>query len=381
MEDVRVLDLSWLLPGPFATTLLADLGADVIKVERPGDGDYMRTLHAETYQVANRNKRSMTLDLKQPAGQQVLHELVRDADVVVEGFRPGVTERLRADYTTLSEINPRLVYCSLSGYGQDGPYRDRPGHDVSYVGVGGGMVAPHDLRYPDARGNSLPVGDLASAMFAALSITAALNQRERSGRGQYLDVSITDCVASWSSIRLANLLWNQEPAVVRLSATGRAYEAADGKRLSISVTEDAFWEKLCRALDRQDWLADDRLATQPGRIKHAQELLPQLEEIFKQRGRDEWLEHFDRFDVPCGPVHDAEGVIEDPHIRARGLVWEREDRDGRLRRVIGYPVKMSDNHPRWSQMPPELGEHTDDLLADAGFSAEEIDAFHRDGVV
>lgn len=372
MRDVKVLDLSWLLPGPFMTMLLADLGADVIKVERPGEGDYMRSLMPEVFQVANRNKRSITLDLKSEAGQSALHALVREADVLVEGFRPGVTARLRADYATLSEINPGLVYCSLSGYGQDGPYRDRPGHDVSYVGVGGGMVAPLDIRFPEAKGASLPLADLASGMFGALSVAEALRQRERTGRGQYLDVSITDCVASWSNIRLANTLWNDEAPIFRLSATGRAYQAGDGRWLSISVTEDEFWHKLCHALGFADWADDARLATGPGRLQHAHEILERLEATFRMRDRDDWLALFDQHDVPCGPVHDARGVVEDPHLNARGLIWNREDEEGVQRRVIGYPVRMSEHATTWRRMPPRLGEHTREVLREAGLSEDEL---------
>lgn len=381
MRDIRVLDLSWLLPGPFMTMLMADLGADVIKVERPGEGDYMRTLIPEVFLVANRNKRSITLNLKTAAGQEALHALVRDADVLVEGFRPGVTGRLRADYETLSAINPGLVYCSLSGYGQDGPYRDRPGHDVSYVGVGGGMVAPLDIRYPEARGASLPVADLASGMFAALSVTEALRQRERTGLGQYLDVSITDCVASWANTRLANTLWNDEPPIFRLNPTGRAYEAGDGRRLSISVTEDEFWHKLCAALGFEDWAADQRLATSEGRLAHSMSIVERLETTFRERPRDEWLELFDVHDVPCGPVHDAEGVISDPHLNARGLIWRRDDEQGTERRVIGYPVRMSGTETSWRRMPPGLGEHTDEVLAEAGLDADAIASLHAAGAV
>jgi crotonobetainyl-CoA:carnitine CoA-transferase CaiB-like acyl-CoA transferase len=372
MLDVKVLDLSWLLPGPYMTMLMADLGADVIKVERPGEGDYMRTLIPEVFLVTNRNKRSITLNLKSSEGQDALHELVRGADVLVEGFRPGVTARLRADYATLSAINPGLVYCSLSGYGQDGPYRDRPGHDVSYVGVGGGMVAPLDIRFPEARGASLPVADLASGMFGALSVAEALRQRERTGKGQYLDVSITDCVASWANTRLANTLWYDRPPIFRLNPTGRAYAAGDGRWLSISVTEDEFWHKLCEALGFTDWAADGRLATGPGRLEHSGEILERLEVTFRQRPRDEWLALFDQHDVPCGPVHDAEGVVSDPHLNARGLIWRREDAEGNERRVIGYPVRMSGTETTWRRMPPDLGEHTDEVLGEVGMDPEQI---------
>lgn len=381
MEGVRVLDLSWLLPGPFMTMLMADLGADVIKVERPGSGDYMRSLYPEVFEVANRNKRSITLDLKAEEGQRVLHRLVQSADVFVEGFRPGVTARLRADYETLSAINPGLVYVSLSGYGQDGPYRDRPGHDVSYVGVGGGMVAPLDIRFPEARGASLPVADLASGMFGALSAVEALRQRERTGSGQYLDVAITDCVANWSNIRLANTLWNDAPPVFRLSATSRAYLAADGLSLSLSVTEDEFWLKLCEALGFDDWASDARLATGPGRLEHAHEILERLESTFLQRPRGEWLDLFDRHDVPCGPVHDAAGVVADPHLNARGLIWQRSDHTGVQRRVVGYPVRMSRTPTSWRHMPPSLGGDTDAVLEEAGYDGDSVRSLREAGIV
>lgn len=379
LDDMRVLDLSWLLPGPFATMLLADLGADVVKVERPGDGDYARTLLPEVFQVVNRNKRSMTLNLKHDDGRRILHELARGADVLVEGFRPGVMRRLDADYDTLAAVNPGLVYCSISGYGQESPYQDRPGHDISYMGVGGGISTPSELGYPPLRG-SLPVADLSSAMFAALSVLAALRTRDATGRGQHLDVSITDCVASWSAIRLANLLWNDEEPVHRLSATSRVYETADGKRLSLSVTEDVFWQKLCQALGRDDWAADERLATTSGRLDHADELRGELEQTFVRRPRADWLAAFETYDVPGAAVHDPADVLTDAHVLARGLLWERSD-DGRTRRVIGYPVQTSGAAPSWHRMPPELGEHTDDVLAGAGYDSTTIARFRGDGVV
>lgn len=379
MIDIRVLDLSWLLPGPYATMLLADLGADVVKIERPGGGDYARRMMPDVFNAVNRNKRSVTLNLKTEQGRHILHRLVRDADVLFEGFRPGVTRRLDADYETLRAINPGLIYCSISGYGQDSPYQDLPGHDVTYMGVAGGISTPSDLKYPPVRG-SLPVADLSSAMFAALSVMAALQERHRTGHGQYLDVSITDCVASWASIRLAEVLWSGQESEHRLSATSRVYDAADGKRLSLSVTEDAFWSNLCRALGRDDWLADERLATLDGRLDNAWELLPQLEAQLAERPRDEWLELFAALDVPAGPVHDPADVLADPHIRARGLVWHRSD-DAAERRAIGFPVKMSDLTPRWRLMPPAIGEHTDDVLAAAGYDAAAIAGLRRDGVI
>jgi len=381
MRGIKVLDLSWLLPGPYATMLMADLGADVIKIEQPGRGDYEREINPEMFRVANRNKRSMTLNLKHPAGREILYRLVQDADVLVEGFRPGVMKRLEADYDTLAWINPRLIYCSLSGYGQDGPYRDWPGHDTNYAGLAGALAIAGDLKYPPVR-PGLPIGDLTSGTFACLAVLDALCERHATGRGQYLDCSITECVASWSQMRMADVLWNNEPPHYAPNATSRVYSARDGQRLSLAVTaEDHFWRKLCQALERDDLLTDPRFETARNRAANGPALLPILEAEFAKRDRDEWLTLLREFDVPAAPVHELEDVVRDPHFEHRGLFWKRTDATGQERRVIRFPVKFSETQPSWRLMPPELGEHTAAVLTAAGFTPEQIAMWRAEGTL
>jgi len=366
MDKIRVLDFSWLLPGPYATMLLADFGADVIKIEQPGRGDYTRETMSDMFAVVNRNKRSMTLDLKAEEGKAVVKRLVADADVVIEGYRPGVMKRLGLDYETLRAINPRIIYCSVTGYGQDGPYRDWAGHDIAYMAVGGGMSVPGDLKHPSVKG-TIPIADLTSGMYAALSIQAALWDRLSSGKGQYIDVSMTDCVAALAAVRLANVLWNGKPPANRLSATSRVYDCGDGKRIALAVTEDAFWINMCTAMNRTDWLNDERFVTLEGRRAHALELLPQLEKQFMTKSRAEWLELFARHDVSAGPVHDADDVFEDPQIKSRNFIWQAERTGPEPRRMAGFPVKLERGQPTLRNVAPELGADTAHVLKEAGY--------------
>lgn len=381
LQGIRVLDLSWLLPGPYATMLLADLGADVVKIEQPGKGDYTRAVHPDMFQVANRNKRSLTLNLKSPAGKKVLLRLVETADVLVEGFRAGVMGRLGLDYETLSKINPRLIYCSISGYGQTGPYREWAGHDIGYAGVGGAMAVPSDLKYPPIKA-SLPIGDLSSGMYATIAIQAAIMERQHSGLGQYLDIGIADCVAAWTGTRpLAHYLYFGEMPPTKLNATSRVYHCKDGKRIALAVTEDHFWANLCKALGRADWAADPRFVTLDGRRAHNDVLLPQLEEILMQRARDEWLAIFAADDVPAAPVHDPLDVFEDPQLKHRKLLWEWDDDEGKHRRIFGWPVKFSREAPALRNPAPVLGNATDAVLAEAGYAPADIAALRVEGAL
>ena len=366
LKNIRVIDFSWLLPGPYATALLADMGADIIKIEQPGRGDYAREMLPDHFEMANRNKRGIALDLKQAEARALALRLIETADVVIEGYRPGVMARFGLGPEEMLKRFPRLVYCSISGYGQDGPYRDRPGHDISYNAVGGGFSLPGDLKYPAVKG-TLPVGDLSSGMFAALSIMAALTERQESGKGQYLDVAITDCVAAWAGIRLGNVLWNGVEAPNRLNAVSRLYETLDGRRVALAISEDHFWVSFCKVMERPDWLADERLCTLDGRREHALELLPEIEQMMRRRTAAEWLELFNAADVPSSPVHGPLEVFKDPQIQHRQMTWQATpDGSGKPRRVVAFPVKFSRSIPSLRNTAPAIGQDTDAVLQEVG---------------
>lgn len=311
LGDIAVLDLSLQLPGPYATMLLRGLGARVIKVEPPG-GDPARTIDPPMFALMNAGKESLELNLRAAEDRKVLHALARVCQVLIEGFRPGVAARLGFDYETISRIRPDVVYCSISGYGQSGPYRDLPGHDLNYLGVGGDVGSHHqgdEALAPRAIG--MPVVDLSAGTTAALAVVAALRDRDRNGRGRYLDLAMLDSAVFWSNVKRAQPE-DVEPAYAIL-------RAADGRYLTIAVIEDKFWRALCEALGWQDWLEDFGLAAQDGRRTRAGEILTRLARTIAERPRAAWLEEFARADVPAAPVHMGDEARHDPQVIERGL--------------------------------------------------------------
>lgn len=384
LEGVTVIDLSRYLPGPYASMLLADLGAEVIMVEQPGSGDPARTLMPDMFGMVTRNKKSITLNLRAPAGKEILSRLVSRADVLLEGFRPGVAERLQIDYPTLSQLNPRLIYCSLSGFGQDGPYRDRPGHDINYLGISGALGIPGDLKYPPVR-PGLPLSDLCGAMFAFGSILAALYGRVTSGKGQYLDVSLTDAVVSWTSIRLGEYLLTGKKTppqeMAHLSPYNRVFETKDGKRITLGIVEEKFWQNFCQAAGREDLLTDPRHQSHQERLRHARTLLPELEEEFLKRDQATWLTLLTQADVPCGPAYTPEEVFTDPQLQHRGLRQVIKDTEGREISQISFPVKFSAAQTPLRTPPPPAGAHTQEILITLGYSPAEVASFREKGVL
>ncbi|HEX9312271.1 MAG TPA: CaiB/BaiF CoA-transferase family protein [Actinomycetota bacterium] len=377
LDGVLVLDLTRLLPGGYCTLLLADLGADVVKVEEPGRGDYIRWSPplvdgvSAAHRALNRGKRSITLNLKTTEGAELLARLARRADVLLESFRPGVMDRLGVGPERLGESNPSLVYCAITGYGQDGPYRDRAGHDINYMGYGGALSLSGPAGSPPAQ-PGLQVGDLGGgAMMAAVGILAALSERHRTGRGRFVDVSMLDGVVSWLSIHLGSHL--AEPDAPRaLSgdlACYRVYRAGDGRHLTVGALEPQFWRALCQTLGCPE-LIDDQYGP-PG--KQA-EMGRRLEELFGSRSRDEWLAVF--ADVPAcvGPVNDLSEAVVDPQIRHRGMIAQQAGRPV----GPGPAIKLG---PPADRPAPGLGEHTDPFLAEAGLTREEVDALRSAGAI
>jgi len=391
LSDVRILDLTRLLPGGFCTLLLGDLGADVVKVEDTGAGDYVRWAppyygedehnalgtRSALYLSLNRNKRSVRLDLKQPGGTQALLKLAEDADVLVESFRPGVLDRLGVGWEQLRGANPALVYCPITGYGQDGPNRDRAGHDQNYLGLNGllGLTGEKDGPPIQAAGQIADLGG--GGMMAAIGILAALNEARRSGEGQVVDVSMTDGSLSWLAMVAGRYFCDGTvPQRGELELAGgiicyRPYEAKDGF-VSCGALEQKFWAAWCRGVDREDLI--EHQFDGPGSDAHRE-----AEEIFKQRTRDEWVAFNDEHDCCIEPVLGLDEALESEQVSAREMVVELEQPELGTVRQLGVPVKLSKTPGGIHRPAPALGEHTAEVLGAAGYSDEEIQALFETG--
>jgi crotonobetainyl-CoA:carnitine CoA-transferase CaiB-like acyl-CoA transferase len=370
LAGLRVVDLSELLPGPYATSLLADLGAEVVKVERPG-GDNARAIAPDMVEALNRGKRSICIDLKTEPGRAVLNQLAQRSDVLVEGFRPGVTRRLGVDYDSLRRLNPRLVYASLSGYGASGPQSLRPGHDLNYLSAAGvvglsqrGGAPTHDVN--------IPVADIAGSMFAVVSILAALAQRGRDGRGQFLDVAIADAALHWTTPRLGPWLAARGRGTAAAAGLPRqpaygVYRTADGRYLSIGAIEDNFFARLVAALGLVA-LQVPALARHHDRVPHAARIDAAIAECLATEPLAHWAALFDAADIPYAPVHNLDEALADPHYRARGMVDEVEGQPH-----LRFPVPLRDL-PAQRGKAPGLGEHTQAILAELGLPADALAA-------
>jgi crotonobetainyl-CoA:carnitine CoA-transferase CaiB-like acyl-CoA transferase len=391
LSDVRVLDLSRLLPGGFCSLLLADFGADVLKVEDTGMGDYVRwsppyyegaddSAKSAYYLALNRGKRSVRINLKEDRGREVLLRLVRDADVLLESFRPGVLDRLGVGYERLREENPGLVYCAITGYGQDGPFRDRSGHDMNYLGLVGllGLTGEREGPPVQSAGQIADVGG--GAMMAAFGILAALRERDRSGQGQFVDVSMADGALSWLAMVAARYFCeDRTPQRGDLELAGslvcyRPYACRDGW-VTLGALEPKFWQAWCRGVGRDDLI--EKQFERPGSDTHAE-----VERIFLERTRDEWQAFASEHDCCLEPVLDLDEALDSELVRAREMVLDLEQPGAeRPVRQLGVPIKL-DRTPGAPQGPgPGLGEHTDEVLAAAGYSGEEIEALKEAGAV
>lgn len=384
LEGVRILDLTRLLPGPYATQMLADMGADVIKIEDPDTGDYARDIppltdrgFGSTFDMLNRGKRSVAIDLKNPDGRAVFLDLAREADVVFEQFRPGVVDRLNVGYEEVSTVNEEVVYCSLSGYGQEGPYANRAGHDLNYVGMGGllDMTRESDEMKPQLIG--YPIADLTGGLVATLSILGALLSRELGGKGgEYIDVAMTDVIVSLSSTIAWDALTGNNPRPGETRLTGKypsyeVYETADGRYLTLAAIEPKFWRAFCEKIMRPD-LFDHHRASDPG-VRET--LRDELEAVFEEKTLAEWMDELGP-ETTVAPVCTPAEMFDHPHMVARELT----EYDGEPPRV-GFPAMYADGRPCDRSCPPSLGEHTAEVLSEAGFDDVKIDHLQASGVV
>jgi alpha-methylacyl-CoA racemase len=393
LEGIRVLDLTRLLPGGFCSLILADFGADVIKVEDTGMGDYIRfaapryegaepTAAGALFLALNRGKRSIRLDLKTDAGKQVLRRLAKDADVLLESFRPGVLHRLGVGYDQLSAENPRLVYCAITGYGQDGPNRDRSGHDMNYLGLNGLLGLTGESGGPPIQ-SAGQIADLGGgALTAALGIMFALRERELSGRGQLVDCSMFDGSLAWLALVAAGALApnGDSPRRGHLPLAGgiicyRPYACADGY-VTLGALEPKFWAAFCHGVGREDLL--EHAFDPPGSEAHES-----LSAIFATRTREQWRAFATENDCCVEPVLELDEALASEQVAARGLIVELDQPGvGSPVKLLGPPLKLSRTPAQPTAKPgPALGEHTDEVLCEAGFTAEEIAALHEAGAV
>ncbi|HSB47886.1 MAG TPA: CoA transferase [Burkholderiales bacterium] len=391
LQGVRVLELGQIIAGTYGNQVLSDLGAEVIKIEAP-EGDLGRIPSVAPYKgvstlflTFNRNKKSVVINLKSDAGRALFYELVKVSDVVVDNFRAGVLERLRVDYARLSTINPRIIHCSVTGFGGDGAYKDYPALDLVVQAISGHLSITGEPGRPPAR-VGIPLGDLSGGIFSCKAILAALYQRERTGLGCRIDTSMFDGMLSLLSYMGTHYLSTGEVPAPQGSAheftvPWQAFQAADGY-IVIATRQENFWRKLCTVLDAPGLAEDPRFATNPRRLEHRSELIPIIENIVRMRTVADWLERLRAAEVPAAPVNDLAGAFAEPPVAERGMIVEYDHPDVGKVRLPGNPIKMSGATGTPSRPAPRLGEHTDAVLTELlKLPPEEIAALRKAGAI
>jgi formyl-CoA transferase len=390
LDHIRVLDQTQVMAGPSCSMWLADMGADVIKIEPPEGEATRKQGHqiapgiAAAFLAVNRNKRGMTLDLKSPLGVEVLKKLVATADVLVENYRPGVAKRLGVDYETLRAINPRLVYCSISGFGQTGPYAARGGYDLIAQGMAGIMSATgHEGGAPVKVG--IPITDLGAGLFATFGILCALRARRVTGRGQFVDTSLFEAGLALSVWEAAEYWFTgQTPKPMgsahRMSAPYQALRASDGY-FTVGASNERLWPRFCEVIGRPELPSDPRFAAPGDRVKHRAALEAEIERVTAKQPRAHWLAIFEAAGIPAGPIYSVPEALADPHARARGMVQELEHPVAGRVKALGNPVKMSASPPTMRRAAPLLGADSAALLGELGYSPAEIESLRATGVV
>lgn len=391
LENVTVLDLSRALAGPYCTLMLADMGADVIKIEQPGRGDDTRGwgppfIKGESayFLSVNRNKKSITLNLKESEGKEIFYKLATDSDVIVENFRPGTTEKLSIDYNNIRERNKNIIYCSISGFGQDGPYRHRPGYDLILQGMGGLMTMTGEQE-----GGPVKVGvaitDIAAGMFGAYGIVLALLSREKTGKGQYVDISMLDCQISWLTYQAGAFfatgkspqrLGSAHPTIVPY----QAFKTQTGY-INIAVGSEKLWKSFCEAIDHKSLAENPEYATNKDRVQNREILISLLQTIFSQKSTEEWLQILDDHGVPAGPIYTFHQIFSDPQVLHRDMLVKMNHPTAGTIKQTGIQVKLSETPGAIEQPPPLLSQHTYDILSSLGYSSQHIETLKENGII
>lgn len=392
LAGVRVLDLSRVLAGPYCSMLLADYGADVIKVEEPGSGDGTRSWgppwvgdQSAYFLSANRNKRSLAVNLKSRAGRELIHQIAAQADIVLENFKPGGAARLGCGYATLAALNPRLIYCSITGYGQTGPYKDRAGYDFIIQAQGGIMAVTGPVEGEPSK-VGVAITDITTGLYACTAILAALHERERSGVGQYIDVSLLDSQIAW----LANVGQNYLATGCTPARYGNAHASivpyetfptSDGW-IAVGVGSDEQFRKFCALAGQPELAADERYRTNAARVAHRTILIPLLQEIFCSRTGAAWLAGLEAIGIPAGPINDVATALEDPQVQARAMVQEIDHPTAGPMKLLGPVAKLSRTPAAIRSAPPALGWHTDEVLRELlGYSDETLAELRQTGAI
>lgn len=392
LMGIKVLDLTQYVAGPFCSMMLGDMGAEVIKIEPVDKGDIYRVQgpnfingEATSFLGVNRSKKSLTIDLKSQEGIEIAYKLAKIADVVIENFKPGTAKKLKLDYQTIKGINPRIVYASISGYGQTGPDANRPGYDLMAQGRSGMMLVTGTHDSPPCK-VGVPVVDMGAAMYAAFGIVSALFVREKTGKGQMIDVSLLDTAVSWFTVLamefqatgdIPGKLGSASP----LFAPYQAFKAKDGYINIIGTGGSGQWERFCDALGRKDWVEDSRFAANPDRIRNLPELTKIIEDVLSESTVNFWLERLSAEGLACDSLQNIEQMMKDPQIIARDMIVEREHRVAGMLKFVGIPIKMSETPGQIEKMPPLKGEHNRQILGDLGFSLEQIVEFEKKRVI
>ena len=392
LEGIRVLDLTRALAGPFCTLMLGDNGADVIKVEMPGSGDDTRKWgppfigeESAYFLSINRNKRSLTLNLRDPQAKEIFLKLAKDSDVIVENFTPGVMERFGLDYEAVKATNPNVIYCSISGFGQDGPYRSRPAYDQIMQGIGGLMSITGE---PDGEPQKIGIAvtDIGAGMWAAFAIMAALHHRGQSGAGQYIDVSMMDAQVAWLTYQAGYFFANGTPPK-RMGAAHptlvpyQAFMCQDGKYINVAVGSDRIWDRFCQGINREDLKDHPDYASNGDRVRNRGAMVSLLQEYFLTRPVADWVKDLQAVNVPCGPINDLADVFADAQILARNMYQEMPHPTLGSIKQTGLPIKFSATPGGLDRHPPLLGEHNDEVLTSLGYSDEDIRGFQEGAVI